>query len=356
MKNFTPAFLLFVVLFFSACSNSPTSAPPEAPEESARIVELHKHAEAMKAEAERLNAALRARADRARVRIGKNGASHVTPQGSKITVPDDYPTIQQAVDAAGPDTKIKVKAGLYEETVEISTAGLELTAEGEVTIDGTIFVYETEGVVIENFKIINGDRVNLGNTFVFDGGILVYLVDGVEIRDNHIEAVQKGAPGIVCFESTNGQVKGNTAIDNLSTNILISFCEGFEVQENTVSGGAQGIRLYFGNSNEIDGNICTGNLIGIQIFGGEHNEITDNVCDGNNDGLVLFFASNNVVGSDNQLNDNFRWGAAVVGQSDNNELKKNTAHGNGDCDIVKDPAAGPNNTLKKNETDCISGF
>jgi hypothetical protein len=57
---------------------------------------------------------------------------------STITVPDDYSTIQEAVDAANSGDTIFVRAGTYNETVTIRKDGLTLTGENQSTtvIDG----------------------------------------------------------------------------------------------------------------------------------------------------------------------------------------------------------------------------
>ena len=98
-----------------------------------------------------------------------NQASVVVPKkrsvnsiaGSKITVPDDFPTIQEAVFAASPGEKIKVKASgsPYTEEVFVPVPDIRITAEGDVTVIGG-FIVAADDVQIDHFNI--GGDLNVG--------------------------------------------------------------------------------------------------------------------------------------------------------------------------------------------------
>ncbi len=65
-------------------------------------------------------------------------AMPVNVSAATITVPDDYPTIQQAVNAAAPNDTVFVRSGMYYEHVTIDKS---LTLQGEnrdtTIIDGS---------------------------------------------------------------------------------------------------------------------------------------------------------------------------------------------------------------------------
>src|SRR5690606_23530510 len=54
---------------------------------------------------------------------GDEGATgdDAVPEGTTIRVPDDYETIQEAVDAAAPGDLILIEPGVYEEAVDVTT-------------------------------------------------------------------------------------------------------------------------------------------------------------------------------------------------------------------------------------------
>ncbi len=133
MKRLLTASLLTFSLSFTACSDLQTPSSPEDHIDRQALAESREIVAQVQAEMDALGKALRARADRAHERLGKARAGLSQFQGSKITVPDDFATIQEAIDDAAPGTKIKVKPGVYTEQLEITTAGLELTAEGETS-------------------------------------------------------------------------------------------------------------------------------------------------------------------------------------------------------------------------------
>lgn len=95
----------------------------------------------------------------------------------QIAVPDDFSTIQAAIDAAGNANEIIVEPGTYQETIDFagktitlrSTDGPEATvidAQGKgpaVTFNGN----EGEGTVLNGFTITGGDASVGGGVFVF---------------------------------------------------------------------------------------------------------------------------------------------------------------------------------------------
>jgi len=82
-----------------------------------------------------------------------------------ITVPDDYPTIQEAVNAASPGDTIEVAPGVYYENILVTKDGLTLLGSGaDVTIiDGqdkynVVYAYEITSFTIEGFTIRNSSH------------------------------------------------------------------------------------------------------------------------------------------------------------------------------------------------------
>jgi len=81
---------------------------------------------------------------------------------SVIRVPQDYPSIQVAIDAAAAGDTIIVSEGLYSEGNINIDKPLVLQANGTVVVDGLqmghVFIVTTGSVTIKGFIIQNGSR------------------------------------------------------------------------------------------------------------------------------------------------------------------------------------------------------
>jgi len=73
-------------------------------------------------------------------------------------VPDDYPTIQQAIDVANDGDSIIVKTGIYHENVQIEKT-ISLLGEGtpQILADGSYYCIElrVDNIIIDNFNLKN---------------------------------------------------------------------------------------------------------------------------------------------------------------------------------------------------------
>ncbi|GJM21742.1 MAG: hypothetical protein DHS20C15_16570 [Planctomycetota bacterium] len=159
----------------------------------------------------------------------------------EVTVPTDVATIQEAVDIAAEGGTITVLAGVYQETLTISTPGLTLNSEGaildaEYTGDGVTI--QSDGVTLHGFTILNGRR-----------GIVVRHADlsvptplvEISIDENIVRTTLKA--GIDVFEAevriTNNVVEGSreTAISvEIEDALLTSLVAGNSVRLGEQSG------------------------------------------------------------------------------------------------------------------------
>ncbi len=323
---------------------------------------------------------------RYRVMLSKRTAN-ATFQGSKITVPDDFATIQAAVNAAAPGTKIKIKEGFYDEQVTVMTADLRITAEGAVTVNRGFVISNTSGVELENMtirrtvgnddavvvdncsditiqdNIIHGDSDGIrmddtveslikGNTITtsFDEGIEFDSgCDDNVVEENIVDADDEG---IELDGSDNNEIADNSFTSNDDEGIDLQNSNGNEIVDNMISDvNEEGIKLENADDNEISDNTITApTLSGIRLFSNSvNNEISDNIIDNAGvDGIRLGNnADDNTVGPDNIVSNSVRDGLRVNGSADNNTVKKNTFCGSGGLDI-NDLSAST--TLKDNET------
>jgi hypothetical protein len=137
-----------------------------------------------------------------------------------INVPDDFATIQEAVDAAAPGTLILVGPGTYHEAVNVTTDNLtirgldrnEVVLDGELALDNGIRILGAKGVVVENMTAMNYTR----NGFFWTG------VDG--FRGSYLTTYRTGDYGVYVFDSMNGTIENIYAAGSPDAGVYIGEC------------------------------------------------------------------------------------------------------------------------------------
>jgi plastocyanin len=121
-------------------------------------------------------------------------------QAGTLRVPQDYPTIQAAVDAAKPGSLVLVSPGIYREAVTVTSPGIVIRGldRARTILDGG-FVRDNgikvlaDGVAVENMSA----RRYKENGFFWTG------VTGY--RGSYLTAIRNGDYGVYAFDSTKGQ-------------------------------------------------------------------------------------------------------------------------------------------------------
>ena len=140
--------------------------------------------------------------------------------GNTLDVPDDYPTIQAAVDAAEPGDLVLIEEGTYRESVDVRTPGVTLRGvdRNEVIIDGEferangIQALFTDGVVVENLTTMNHTLNG-----VFWSGVRGY-------RSSYVTAINNGDYGIYAFGSGDGLFEHSYASGSPDASFYIGEC------------------------------------------------------------------------------------------------------------------------------------
>ncbi|MCB1027463.1 MAG: right-handed parallel beta-helix repeat-containing protein, partial [Microthrixaceae bacterium] len=146
---------------------------------------------------------------------GEQGAS-----GNTINVPEDHPSIQEAVNAAEPGDLIMVAEGVYNEAVDVETDRLtirgadrnETILDGEFKLENGIRVLSATGVAVENMTARNYTT----NGFFWTG------VDGY--RGSYLTAYRNGDYGVYAFDSVNGLLENSYGSGSPDAGVYVGQC------------------------------------------------------------------------------------------------------------------------------------
>ena len=147
-------------------------------------------------------------------------ATEASGEPVTITVPDDQPTIQDAVDAAKPGDLILVSPGVYQEAVDVTTDGITIRGldragvvlDGNFALDNGIRVLGAKGVVVENMTARNYTK----NGFFWTG------VEG--FRGSYLTAIRNGDYGIYVFDSMTGVIDHSYGAGSPDAGIYVGEC------------------------------------------------------------------------------------------------------------------------------------
>ena len=151
--------------------------------------------------------------------------SNARRRGGTLRVPDDFPTIQQAVDAAKPGALVLVAPGVYHEAITVGPKQHDIVIRGEdrneTIVDGEFseepghengFKVFADGVAIENITARNFKT----NGFFWTG------VRGY--RGSYLNAIRNGDYGIFAFDSVDGQFDHSYAAGSPDAGFYIGQC------------------------------------------------------------------------------------------------------------------------------------
>jgi nitrous oxidase accessory protein len=275
-----------------------------------------------------------------------HGSSKKAPHGysksviansSTILVPDNYTTIQEAINAADEGDTIFVRAGTYYEHL-VMDKPLSLVGENRhnTTIDGN-----GTKIIIH----LKADNINLSGFIIQNGelGILFWYSNNNNCTGN---AVSNNSYGIYLYYSGDNVFTGNTVANSSQYGIYL-VGSGYNVfTGNTVANSSQygiylagsgrntfagnivssnnneGIYLHHSDGNVLSGNIVSNNRDGIHLGDSDGNVLSGNIVSNNRDGIHLYYSRYNVF-TGNTVANSSQYGISLSSSSHNEILHNN---------------------------------
>jgi len=210
--------------------------------------------------------------------VGLQSFRHVRAESATLRVPDDFSTIQEAINnAVGGDT-VFVKAGTYYEHVVVNKA-LMLIGEDVTT---TIIDGNETGLVIN----ITSDNVNITGFTVQGGGGSI---------------LPESSAGIHLGTTSHCNIFGNRLLDNYVG--IIGSPKNATMSNNIIAGSHVGFDIFYATFNTISGNRLVANNISIHMLYADSNSVFENnITDNYLCAVVLGYSVNNRFYHNNFLN------------------------------------------------------
>jgi parallel beta-helix repeat protein len=298
-----------------------------------------------------------------------------------LQVPQEYQTIQAAVNAAGTGDIIEVDAGTYPENVIVNqTVTIKGDSPTSTVVDGggnhVVFNIQEDNVELCNLTVQNGGSysgvtiyypysgLTIRNTRIIDNvvGVVVSEADGNTIEDNVFinnqmygidvtyssntiirdNQISESAYGVEASDTSSSQVVNNT-ISDTSYSIYVPYSNNNNISANTLTSNSWNIYLTYSNSNIIGHNKVLEGTVGIQVMHSEGNSILNNTVTDSSYGIYVGYCSTNTVSGNtatlndwgielynstgstiigNLIEDN-TWGAWIAENSDGNSIYHN---------------------------------
>lgn len=230
----------------------------------------------------------------------------VNAEARTIVVPDDYSSIQEAVDAASENDVVSVKSGTYNESVSIDVA-ISLVGEdpatttiiGDMRLNGTVVLIQHNNVNVTGFTI-QAPAYSWTRR-----GVHLLHVSYCNVFGN---VIQNNEEGIWLFGSSSNNITGNTVIGAnfggyTSCGISVHCSPSNWICGNVVKDNKVGVSLDDSSDNTFYNNTLTNNLyIGLNV-NSDNNSILENTIEHNLEYGIKLPGLNNIL-KGNKLNNN----------------------------------------------------
>jgi nitrous oxidase accessory protein len=255
----------------------------------------------------------------------------VKAQPKTIIVPDDFATIQEAINNSSKGDTVFVKSGIYNDLALINKSisfigeNKDTTIIDSIGIESRVYI-EANDVTVTGFTIKNADShgIRLGLIhFEADsiyqpigckivGNNLINNFEGINVRGGSEHIISENnitgsrSHGII-MSSSKSIISKNNISNNLESGIIVDSCSKVMIKGNKIKGNHFGLILRWDGSFYVYGNNITDNRAGIQFGEGCNNSsISKNNVIRNEIGVELlnFRTQNHSIGSGNLVYSN----------------------------------------------------
>jgi parallel beta-helix repeat protein len=255
-----------------------------------------------------------------------------------LKVPEQYATIQGAINDAYDGDTISVAPGVYDESITINKTVSLVGRNRETTVldAGTILIENAADVTVSNFTLRNNnyDCIFLYN--VYNCNVFENIIDsshtGILLMNSNYNCVLGNSAtncsyGINLWNANNNNITTNV-VANVTSAIQLHSSSGNTLSGNTVTASVDGIDLWDSSDNNVlSGNDLRNNLFGISLSYSCNN----NALSGNNvmasiaSGIDLYLSSGNTLSGNNASNND---NGITLYSSSGNTLSGNVMAGN----------------------------
>ncbi|BAJ32143.1 hypothetical protein KSE_63840 [Kitasatospora setae KM-6054] len=284
------------------------------------------------------------------------------PPGTVLRVPEDFPTVQRAVDTANPGDLVLVGPGTYRESVRVTKPrvvlrgtdrnavvfdgglklvnGITATGAGTVVENLTVHGYLANGVLFTGVTDEKLQRHGAGGS-AYDPLDTTRFPPVLGFRATRVTAYGNALYGIYAFDARGGVIEESYASGQADSGIYVGQCKPCDtlVRGNTVERNAVGIEITNASENlTVVGNRVVGNRVGVTVNSNDLESLAPQhaaVIAGN------VVADNNAADSPEQADGGFGIGIGIGGGTDN-RVERNLVRGNRAAGVVvTDPPGHP---------------
>ncbi|MFB7917538.1 right-handed parallel beta-helix repeat-containing protein [Streptomyces sp. NPDC056061] len=293
---------------------------------------------------------------------GSRSSEAQHPAGSVLRVPQDFGSVQKAVDVAREGETVLIGPGVYRESVRVTKPRVVLrgTDRNAVVLDGGMrlangITLTGAGSVVENLTVHGYLANGVLFTGVTDeklqqrgaGGSAYDPLDTTRFpavrgfRATRVTAYNNGLYGIYAFDARDGVIEDSYASGHADSGIYVGQCKPCNtvVRGNTVERNAVGVEL----TNASDGLSVLGNRVALNRVGVTINSNDLEALAPQHGALIAGNAvvDNNAAGTPQQADGGFGIGIGIGGGT-GNLVRRNLVRGNRAAGVVvTDPPGHP---------------